>query len=165
MYTGTWTVRSGEQLRLFYARKSVTEQGRLKAEPMAVPMPGMAMPARDTGFDPDKPVASPGWPGPSVGAGWSGPPSNSGFQQVLAAVKAEGFDENKVALVVMAATQRPLSMAELRQVLQEIRFQDHRQALLVSMQFLVTDPANYQVLNDVLPFSAERDLARELWGR
>jgi hypothetical protein len=56
-------------------------------------------------------------------------------------------------------------MAELALLLEEVPFADDRETLLRGMQYLVTDPANYRLLDDALPFSAEKELARGMWGR
>jgi len=153
VYSGSWTVRSGEQLRLFYSRKSVSEQGRVAAEAKPTGTPDIMQ--VDAGYD--APVAS-----PQVSPGWSG--VDPFFQQLHAAVQAEGFAENQVALILMSASQRRLTMAELAILTKEVKFKDDRMDLIAGMQFLVADPANYRLLDDALTFSEEKQLARSLWG-
>jgi len=144
VYSGAWTVRSGEQLRLFYSRKSVTEQGRVIAE--------------------DKPAAAPATPNGAAPAHGGQPAGGSSFLQLHGAVRAEPFADEKVNLILKAAPQRHLSMAQLAILLKDIPFADDRETLLTGMQHLVTDPANYRLLDDALPFSDEQELAETLWG-
>jgi hypothetical protein len=148
-------IAAGEQLKLFYTRKTLTEVERIEAEPEPEPVPVMSRldvssgAVRAPGANDPRDLSAPGDP-------W--------FANLHAEVKRTGFDDKKVELIVRSASSRRLTMAELTVLMGEISFEQGREDLMRGMHYLVADPTNYELLFEEVRFIGERRLAEQLWG-
>ena len=134
-------INAGERLRLSYSRKVLQEVERDAAVTPPPPPP------------PPPPAAT-------------APPANTsgGFAEALAAMKAEGFADRKVAIGAAAAKRGGLTIGELGLMLDEIPFGDDRKALLVAVAPWTRDPQNWANLRPHLRFADERELAEQLFA-
>lgn len=177
-------IGGGQQLRLHYAKKQLTEVGRGPAVDAPAPTPRPAMPNAGYGQAPaldgydanlerntqllydvvmqqQQQIIAPANQAPSgYGMGLDDP----WFLTLAMAVESEGFADRKVQIALSATANHGITMAQLAILLDMIPYGDDRKALLMGVAPSVVDPANVGLLQPSLPFGDEQRLAAQLFG-
>jgi len=85
------------------------------------------------------------------------------YAELKAAVAAEAFGDEQVALIVAGARAQGLSMSQLGGLLAELDHSSDRKAAMAGVAGQIVDPGNVEVLMPSLTFTDEKELARQLW--
>ena len=91
------------------------------------------------------------------------PMSDADFAKLLAQVKKEAFDNNRVDLVKQISTGNRFTSAQAREILKTFAFDQGRSDAALALYPQVVDPGNFFQALDVFSFdSAKRDVMKKL---
>lgn len=91
--------------------------------------------------------------------------ADADFQKLLAGIKKESFDDNKLPLVKDAVKYHYFTCAQVATLVKTMTFSDGQVQTAVTLYPRVMDPANFQL--DVLPaftFESDKDKVRKALG-